>query len=190
MHGFAITSYLLTSSSSEAAIGRKHVVQLMPRGAHGAGTLTSAGRAPEQAWGPSDGVGVRPRGSCKAIHDAEFGVGDSYHVVGSERDNSTAQRRLAGNGMLWFPAIAAEPRSGSGTMIAPNSGDDTALRGGPPPRPTGPIKVRVEPSISLCPASPPAQAAVLRLRIVQEQGPEKNEIVQHSLHKRFDLTEW
>jgi len=155
MHGFAITSYLLTSSSSEAAIGRKHVVQLMPRGAHGAGTLTSAGRAPEQAWGPSDGVGVRPRGSCKAIHDAEFGVGDSYHVVGSERDNSTAQRRLAGNGMLWFPAIAAEPRSGSGTMIAPNSGDDTALRGGPPPRgaykgPSGYFFLSLLPCLAFC----------------------------------------
>ena len=39
---------------------------------------------------PRPVVRARPRGSCKAIHDTEFGVGDSYHVVRSERDISTA----------------------------------------------------------------------------------------------------
>ena len=40
VHGFAITSYLLASMVSEAAIGQRHVVQLRPR----AGPLASAGR--------------------------------------------------------------------------------------------------------------------------------------------------
>ena len=62
--------------------------------------------------------------------------------------------------MLRFLAIAAGPRRGSGPIKAPNSGDDTALRDGPPPRTAGPIKVRAEPSISLSPASPPAQAGL------------------------------
>jgi len=105
---------------------------------------------------PSAGVKARPGGSCKAIHDAEFGVGDSYHVMGSERDNSTARSRLAGNGMLRFLVIAAEQHRGLGTIRVLDLGDDTALRGGPPPHAAGPIKV------SLYPASPPAQA-VLRL---------------------------
>ena len=149
MHGFAITSYLLTSTSSEAAIGRRHVVQLVPRGVHGAGTLTSAGRGTRA--GMHD---PRPGGSCKAIHDAEFGVGDSYHVMGSERDNSTARSRLAGNGMLRFLVIAAEQHRGLGTIRALDLGDDTALQGGPLPHAAGPIKA------SLYPASPPAQAVL------------------------------
>ena len=60
VHGFAITSYfglrwwpwkfpadgerLLASTASEAAIRQRHVVQLGPRGAHGAGALASIGR--------------------------------------------------------------------------------------------------------------------------------------------------
>ena len=44
VHGFAITSYLLASTASKAAIGQRHVVQLGPRGAHGPGALASAGR--------------------------------------------------------------------------------------------------------------------------------------------------
>ena len=35
VHWFAITSYLLASTASEAAIGQRHVVLLGPRGTHG-----------------------------------------------------------------------------------------------------------------------------------------------------------
>ena len=79
---------------------------------------------------------------CKAIHVAEFSVGDSYHVVGSERDISTAWRHLAGSGMFPLPTIAAGPRRGPGPIRAPDSGDDTSLRGGPPPRTMGYIQGR------------------------------------------------
>ena len=57
-------------------------------------------------------VRARPGCSCKAIHDAEFGVGDSYQVVWSERDIFMAWGHLAGSGMLLLPAIAAGPRRG------------------------------------------------------------------------------
>ena len=70
-----------------------------------------------------------------------YGVGNSYHVMGSERDDSTVHGQLAGNGMLRFLAITAEPCRGSGPIRAPDSGDDTAFRGGPPPHAAGPIKV-------------------------------------------------
>jgi len=60
--------------------------------------------------------------------------------------------------MLRFPAIAAGLRWGSGPIRASNSGNDIALRGDPPTRTTGP-------SISLCPASPHAQAG-LRLHLL------------------------
>ena len=68
---------------------------------------------------PSAVVRACPGGSCKAIHDAEFGVGDSYHVMGSERDKSTVWSRLAGNGMLRFPAITAGRTGGRGQSEHP-----------------------------------------------------------------------
>ena len=133
---------LLASTASEAAIGLRHVVQLGPCGAHEAGTLTSAGlgaRAGMQdrrhSWPV---VRAWPGGSCKAIHGVEFGVGNSYHVVGSERDGSTARGHLAGSGMKRFPAITAGPCRGLGPIRTPESGDDTLLWGAPPhPAPRG-----------------------------------------------------
>jgi len=100
-------------------------------------------------------IRARPRGSCKAIHDAEFGVGDSYHVVRSERDIFIARGHLAGSGMVRLPAIEARPRGGPGPISAPNSGDDTLLRGGPPPHAAGPIKVGEGPSFSISVLLPP-----------------------------------
>ena len=83
-------------------------------GAHGAGTLASAGRGRPigrlRLTLPSAGHQARPGGSSKAIHGAEFGVGDSYHVMRTELDIFVALGHLAGNGMLQFPAIAAGPR--------------------------------------------------------------------------------
>ena len=92
-------------------------------------------------------------------------MGDSYHVVGSERDIFAVWGHLAGSGMLLLPAITAGPRRGSGPIRAPDSGDDTEFRGGPPPRTVGPIKLRADPPLSLCPVSPPAQAG-RRLRLL------------------------
>ena len=74
-------------------------------------------------------IRARPGGSCKASHDAEFGVGDSYHVVRSEQDIFTARGHLAGNGMLRFPA---KPCRGLGPIRTLDSGDDTAFWGAPP----------------------------------------------------------
>ena len=160
---------LLASTASQAAIGQRHVVQLGPRGAHGAGVLTSTGRGARAGMRdrrcPRPVIRAWPGGSCKAIHGAEFGVGDSCHVVRSEQDIFVAWGHLAGNGMLQFPAIATGPRRGSRILRAPDSGDDTTVRRGPPPRATGPTKVRAETSITLCLASPPAQAG-LRLRLL------------------------
>ena len=79
-------------------------------------------------------IRARLRGSCKAIHDVEFGVGDSYHVVRSERDIFTARGHIAGSAMKQFPAITAGRHGGPGPIRAPDSGDDTEFWGGPPPR--------------------------------------------------------
>ena len=76
-------------------------------------------------------------------------MGDSYHVVRSEQDIFMARGNLAGSGMLRFPAIAAGPRRASGPNRAPDSGDDTEFRGGPPFRAAEPIKVRADPPLSL-----------------------------------------
>ena len=146
---------LLASTASEAAIGQR---QLGPRGAHGTGALASAGRGSRAGVRdrrcPRPIIRAWPGDSCRVIHGAEFGVGDSYHVVRSEQDIFTARGHLAGNRMLRFPAFAAGPHRGSGPIRAPDSGDGTMLRGGPLPRAAGPIKVRAEPSFrSLCPAS-------------------------------------
>ena len=88
-----------------------------------------------------------PGDLCKAIHGAEFGVCDSYHVVGLEQDIFMARGNLAvtGSRMLRFPANVAGPRRGSGPIRVPNSGDNTEFRGGPPPRAAGPINVRADP---------------------------------------------
>ena len=79
------------------------------------------------------------------VHGAEFGVGDSYHVVRLEQDIFMAWGNLAGSRMLRFPAITAGLRRGSGPIRAPDSGDDTEFRGGPPPHAAGPINVRADP---------------------------------------------
>ena len=94
---------------------------------------------------PKPLIRARPGKSCKAIHGAEFGVGDSYHVVRSERDIFVASGHLAGNGVLRLPAIAAVPRRGSGPIRLPDSGDVTEFRGGLPPHASGPIKVGAGP---------------------------------------------
>ena len=77
--------------ASEAAIGQGHVVQLGPRWRTRSGRVDQRwSGAPERACetdaalGRSSGHG--PGGSCNVIHGAEFGVGDSYHVVRSDRD--------------------------------------------------------------------------------------------------------
>jgi len=122
---------------------------------------------------PKPLIRARPGKSCKAIHGAEFGVGDSYHVVRSERDIFVASGHLAGNGVLRLPAIAAVPRRGSGPIRLPDSGDVTEFRGGLPPHASGPIKVGAGPfarslslSLSLCcPASFFAQPGP-RLRLL------------------------
>ena len=67
-----------TYMASEAAIERRHVVQLGPCGAQGAGMQDRRHCWPVvRAW---------PGGSCKAFHGAVFGTGDSCHVVRTERD--------------------------------------------------------------------------------------------------------
>jgi len=125
---------LLASTASEAAIGRRHVVQLGPR-------WYTRSRHIDQRWSghPSRRAGSTPPspvvrawlgGSFRGVHNAEFGVGDSYRVVSSEGDDSTAWGHLAGSGMLWCPAIAARPHRGSEPIRAPDLGDDTELRGG------------------------------------------------------------
>ena len=72
-------------------------------------------------------------------------MGDSYHVVGSERDIFTTRGHLAGSGMLLVPAIEAGPRRGPGPIRAPSSRDDSSLRDSPLPHATGPIKVGAGP---------------------------------------------
>jgi len=78
---------LLASTASEAAIRQRHVVQCGSCGA-------SRSRHIDQRWSGASKrdrrhsrpvVRAWPGGSCKAIHDTEFGVGYSYHVVGSAR---------------------------------------------------------------------------------------------------------
>ena len=96
---------------------------------------------------PRPVIRARPGGSCKAIHDVEFSVGDSYHVVSSERDDSTAWGHLARSEMLLLPAIAAGPHGGPGPIRAPSLGDDASLRGAPLTRAVGPIKVGAWPFV-------------------------------------------
>ena len=120
---------LLASTASEAAIGRRHVVQLGPGGAHRASMQDRRHSWPVvRAW---------PGGSCKAIHGVEFSVGNLCHVVRLERYIFAAWGHLAGNGMLRFPAITAGLRRGSGPIRAPDSSDDTSLRDGPRLTPRG-----------------------------------------------------
>jgi len=113
---------------------------------------------------PRPVIRARPGGSYKASHDAEFGVGDSYHVVRSGQDIFVAWEHLAGSGMWLLPAIAAGPCRWSGPIRAPDSGDVTEFWGGP--RPAGSIKVRVDPSFSLCCSSSSTAQAGPRLRLL------------------------
>ena len=134
-------------------------MQLRPRGTHGVGTLVSAGRSAQAGMRdhrcPRSVIRVQPGGSCKASHDAEFGVGDSYLVVGSERDIFAAWGHLAGSGMVLLPTIVAGLRRGSGPIRAPDSGDVTEFRGGPPPRgaykgPSGYFFLSLLPCLAFC----------------------------------------
>ena len=47
----------------------------------------------------------------------------------------------------WFLAKVSGPREGSGTIRAPDSGDDVSLRGGPSPHAESPIKVGAVPPL-------------------------------------------
>ena len=172
VHGFAITSYLRSSRMANILSplwparlrsGGGMLYSLGHVGTHGAGALASAGRGRPSGRArptlPSAGHQGTAGGFCKTIHGAEFGGGDSCHVVGWEREGPTARGHLAGNGVLQFLAIAAGPRRGSGPIRAHNLDDDTEFWGGPPPHAAGSIKVRADSSFPLCccPASSFAQ---------------------------------
>ena len=60
---------------------------------------------------------------------ANFTVGDSCHVMGSERNIFAVWDDLAGNGVLQLPAKFSGPHEGSGPIGAPDSGDDALLLG-------------------------------------------------------------
>ena len=84
---------------------------------------------------------------------ANFSVGDSCHVVGSERNMFTVWDGLARNEVRWFPVQAGRPREGSGPIGAPDSGDDVSIRRGPSPRAASAIKVGAvppPPSLASC----------------------------------------
>ena len=90
------------------------------------------------------------RGFLQDNSRANFSVGDSCHVVGSERNISTVWDGLAGNEVRRFPAKVGGLREGSGPIGAPDSGDDVSIRHGPSPRAASAIKVgAVPPPFSL-----------------------------------------
>ena len=76
VHGFAITSYLLASTASEAAIGWRHVVQLGPRWRRRSGHVG-------QHWsvGPSRHAGQTPLLAGRQCMARGFVQGDSWHGV-------------------------------------------------------------------------------------------------------------
>ena len=73
---------LLVSTATEAAIEQGMLYSAGHVGAHGAGALIGAGRTSERACGT---LGQSP-GHGLGFFCAKFGVGDSCHVVGLERN--------------------------------------------------------------------------------------------------------
>ena len=74
------------------------------------------------------------RGFLQDDSRANFGVGDSCHLVGSECNVATVWGGLAGNEVRRFPAQAGGPREGSGPFEAPDSGNDVEFGMVPSPR--------------------------------------------------------
>ena len=122
-------------------------------GAHGAGVLASVGRG-------------RPSGRARptlpsAGHQGTawgFQQDDSWHGVRcwrfvSCRGVGARRSHILGSPCRKWSVAVSGHRSGpcrrSGPIRAPDSGDDTEFRGGPPPRAAGPIKVRADFSFSL-----------------------------------------
>ena len=120
---------LLISAASEAAIEPGNV-QCGPR-------WRARNEHVDRRWSIAR-AGMRdPRPVARAfLQDdsrANFGVGDSCHLMGSERNIATVWDGLAGNEVRRFPAQAGGPREGSGPIGAPDSCDDFWIRHGPPP---------------------------------------------------------
>ena len=89
-------------------------------GTRGASALISAGRTPKRACGTLGRSSGHARGFLQNDSRAKFGVGDSCHVVGSERNIFAAWDDLAGNEVVRFPAKVSGPREGSGPIGAPD----------------------------------------------------------------------
>ena len=128
---------LLVSAASEAVIEPGNV-QCGPR-------WRVRNERVDRRWSDTQ-AGVRDprplaRGFLQVDSRNNFGVDDSCHLVGSERNIAAVWGGLAGNEVRRFPAQADGPREGSGPIGAPDSGDDVWIRHGPSPRAAGPIKV-------------------------------------------------
>ena len=118
-------------------------------GARGMSVLIDAGRTPERVCGTLDRSPGHGPGGLQDDSHANFSVGDSCHVVGSEQGAFAVWDGLAGNEVRRFPAQDGGPREGSGPIGAPDSCDDVTIRGGPSHRAANPIKVgEVPPSLS------------------------------------------
>ena len=112
--------------------------------------MIGAGWRPEGHAGPSAGRQVTARGFLGDYLRANFSVGDSCHVVGSERNIPAVWDGLAGNEVRRFPSKVGRPREGSGPIGAPDSGDDVSILHGPSPRAAGPKKVEAVPPPLSC----------------------------------------
>ena len=73
------------------------------------------------------------RGFLQDDSRANFGVGDSCHLVGSECNIAAVWGGLAGNEVRRFPAQAGGPREGSGPIRVTDSRDDVMILGGHSP---------------------------------------------------------
>ena len=71
------------------------------------------------------------RGFLQDDSRANFGVGDSGHLVELDRNIAAVWDGLAGNEVRRFPAKAGGPREGSGPIGVPDSGNDVWIRHGP-----------------------------------------------------------
>ena len=111
---------LLVSAASEAAIEPGNV-QCGPR-------WRARNKCIDRRWSDARAGLQDPqplaRGVLQDDSRANFGVGDSCHLVGSERNIAAVWVGLAGNEVRRFPAQAGGPREGSGSIGAPDSGDD------------------------------------------------------------------
>jgi len=95
-------------SASQGMYSAGHV------GARETSALIDAGRTPERRVGPSTGRPGMARGFLPDDSRTKFGVGDSYHVVRSERGVFAVWDGLARNEVRRLPAQAGGPREGSG----------------------------------------------------------------------------